>query len=134
MIHTDQPRPEPTSETECEDNPEDKDYKPCEEGFYCADNACNQYGVEYHCCKPILLDEERSETTTAGDPEHSSVNECEDDPDDKDYRPCEEGFYCAEDACNVYGEEYDCCKPISREEESSETTTEGIDAWLIMHV
>ena len=58
--------------------------------------------------------------------EPSSGTRCEEDAEDEDYRPCEEGFYCADDACNLSGEEYDCCKPISGGKESSENITEGI--------
>ena len=37
--------------------------------------------------------------------------ECEDDPHATDYSPCQDGYYCVDDACNHFGDVFDCCKP-----------------------
>ena len=37
--------------------------------------------------------------------------ECEIDPRATDYSSCQNGYYCADDACNHFGDKFDCCKP-----------------------
>ena len=74
---------------ECENNPYKRDYNPCKEGWYCADDdLCNSGGLD--CCKPKLqLDDI-----------------CD------DHKDCQDGLYCA-DKRDVGGR-YDLCRPVPK--------------------
>ena len=74
---------------ECEDNPYKRDYNPCKEGWYCADDdLCNSGGLD--CCKPKL-----------------ELNDiCDDNKD------CQGDLYCA-DKRDVGGR-YDLCRPVPK--------------------
>ena len=74
---------------ECEDNPYKRDYNPCDEGYYCADDdLCNTRDLD--CCKPKL-----------------DLNDICDD-----HKDCQDGLYCA-DKRDVGGR-YDLCRPIPK--------------------
>ena len=74
---------------ECEDNPYKRDYNPCKDGYYCADDdLCGTDDVD--CCKPKL-----------------QLNDICDD-----HKDCDVGLYCA-DKRDVGGR-YDLCRPIPK--------------------